>query len=57
MDMRGISDNRGGKNFISGVFVLSLSTLIVKIIGLAYKIPMMALLGAEGMAMIISSIP
>ena len=39
----------GGKNFISGVFVLSLSTLIVKIIGLAFKIPMLSLLGMEGM--------
>ena len=38
-----------GKNFISGVFVLSLSTLIVKIIGLAFKIPMLSLLGMEGM--------
>lgn len=39
----------GGKNFISGVFILSLSTLIVKIIGLAFKIPMLSLLGMEGM--------
>ena len=29
--------------------MLSLSTFIVKVIGLAYKIPMMSLLGAEGM--------
>ena len=34
---------------MSGVLVLSLSTVIVKVIGLAYKIPMIALLGAEGM--------
>lgn len=38
-----------GKGFISGVFVLSLSTLIVKIMGLAFKIPMLSLLGMEGM--------
>ena len=38
-----------GGGFISGVFVLSLSTLIVKIIGLAFKIPMLSLLGMEGM--------
>lgn len=38
-----------GGGFISGVFVLSLSTLIVKIIGLAFKIPMLRLLGMEGM--------
>ena len=34
---------------MSGVLVLSLSTVIVKIIGLAYKIPMIARLGTEGM--------
>lgn len=38
-----------GKSFISGVFVLSLSTLIVKIMGLAFKIPMLSILGMEGM--------
>lgn len=38
-----------GGGFVSGVFVLSLSTLIVKIIGLAFKIPMLHLLGMEGM--------
>lgn len=35
--------------FMSGVLVLSLSTVIVKVIGLAYKIPMISYLGAEGM--------
>ena len=35
--------------FMSGVIILSLSTLIVKIIGLAFKIPMLSLLGMEGM--------
>ncbi len=34
---------------MSGVLVLTISTVIVKIIGLAYKIPLMASLGAEGM--------
>ena len=34
---------------MSGVLVLSLSTVIVKIIGLAYKIPLLSILGAEGM--------
>ena len=38
-----------GGGFISGVFILSLSTLIVKVIGLAFKIPMLSLLGMEGM--------
>ncbi|MBO5415802.1 MAG: polysaccharide biosynthesis protein [Clostridia bacterium] len=40
---------KGESGFISGVLILSVSTFIVKLIGLAYKIPMIALLGAEGM--------
>lgn len=40
---------RNADGFMSGVLVLSISTVIVKIIGLAYKIPMIAYLGAEGM--------
>lgn len=44
------TDNRSyEKQFFSGVAVLALSTFIVKIIGLFYKIPMMAYLGSEGM--------
>ncbi len=35
--------------FMSGVLVLSLSTVIVKIIGLAVKIPLLSTLGAVGM--------
>ena len=34
---------------MSGVLLLSFSTVVVKIIGLAFKIPMMSYLGAEGM--------
>lgn len=41
------TERAGG--FMSGVIILSLSTLIVKIIGLAFKIPMLSLLGMEGM--------
>ncbi len=37
------------RDFMSGVLLLSLSTLLVKIIGLVFKIPMLSLLGAEGM--------
>ena len=37
------------RTFMSGVLVLSASTIIVKIIGLAYKIPLISILGAEGM--------
>lgn len=35
--------------FFSGVLLLSASTLLVKVIGLASKIPLIAVLGAEGM--------
>lgn len=35
--------------FLSGVLVLSLSTVLVKVVGLACKIPLIAILGAEGM--------
>ena len=35
--------------FFSGVAILTLSTVIVKVIGLLYKIPMMRILGEEGM--------
>ena len=34
---------------MSGVLVLTASTVIVKIIGLAYKIPLLSVMGAEGM--------
>ena len=44
-----IKNESGAKSFMSGVLVLSLSTLIVKVIGLAFKIPMLSFLGAEGM--------
>lgn len=37
------------KTFFSGVLLLGLSTVLVKIIGLIYKIPMLAYLGSEGM--------
>ena len=37
------------KVFLSGVLLLTLSTLLVKLIGLIYKIPMLSYLGSEGM--------
>ncbi len=40
--------SEGKGNFFSGVISLSLSAIIVKIIGLVYKIPMLKLLGSEG---------
>ena len=44
-----IADKKIGNGFLSGVFILSVSTVIVKVIGLACKIPLISLLGAEGM--------
>ncbi len=44
---RETKDGKG--NFFSGVLALSLSAIIVKLIGLIYKIPMLRLLGSEGM--------
>ncbi len=38
-----------GRVFLSGVAVLTLSTILVKVIGLLYKIPMLHFLGSEGM--------
>ena len=37
------------RTFMSGVLVLTVSTVIVKIIGLAYKIPLISILDADGM--------
>lgn len=47
--LRGGKKNERGRGFLSGVSVLTVSALIVKIIGLLYRIPMLSLLGTEGM--------
>lgn len=44
-----MNNDTQGTRFLSGVTVLTLSTVIVKIIGLVYKIPLLRILGAEGM--------
>ncbi len=38
------------KLFLSGMVIMTMSTAIVKVIGLLYKIPMLTYLGEEGMA-------
>ena len=43
------SIGKDSNGFVRGVYVLTLSTVIVKIIGLIYKIPMLKLLGGQGM--------
>ena len=49
MTDKGLDKKIRDNGFMSGVLVLSLSAVIVKIIGLIYKIPMLKLLGSEGM--------
>ena len=46
--LENITQKRKG-GFLSGVVVLTASTILVKILGLVYRIPMLRLLGAEGM--------
>ncbi len=41
--------NTTKKVFFSGVLLLTLSTVLVKVVGLFYKIPMLSYLGSEGM--------
>ena len=41
--------NTTKKVFFSGVMLLTLSTILVKVVGLFYKIPMLSYLGSEGM--------
>ena len=42
--------NTGSKQqFLGGAMALTVSTILVKVIGLVYKIPLMHCLGAEGM--------
>lgn len=47
--MKKTAEKKSGHGFLSGVLVLSCSTVLVKVLGLAYKIPMLSRLGAEGM--------
>ena len=44
-----VIEENSKKVFFSGVLLLSFSTVLVKIIGLIYKIPMLSYLGSEGM--------
>ena len=46
---KGLPQERGRSTFLSGVFWLSMSTILVKVTGLITKIPLLHLLGAEGM--------
>ena len=46
---------KGKRLFLSGFLWLSISTLSVKLLGLVYKIPMLSILGSEGMGYFNSS--
>ncbi len=39
----------GGRSFLSGVSVLTLSAVCVKVLGLFYRVPLLGVLGTEGM--------
>ena len=47
--------DRGEKKFIRGVMILTPATLLAKIIGLFYKIPLLHIVGVEGMAYFLSA--
>ncbi len=47
--MVGSAQDHTKKTFFSGVLLLTLSTVLVKVIGLFYKIPMLTYLGSVGM--------
>ena len=41
---------KAGKRYVGGMLILSASTLLCKVIGLLFKIPMLRIIGIEGMA-------
>lgn len=41
---------KAGKRYMGGMLILSVSTLLCKVIGLLFKIPMLKIIGIEGMA-------
>ena len=43
-------NNKSGNRMVSGVMLLTVSTLICKIIGLLFKIPIINIVGIDGMA-------
>ncbi len=47
--MNQAKQSKTARGFLSGVSVLTISALLVKVIGLLYRIPMLAYLGTEGM--------
>lgn len=48
--MSEISQNKKSNKILNGVVILTVANIIVKIIGLAYKIPLLRILGENGMA-------
>ena len=46
---------KNGQNFLEGAMLLTLSTLIVKVIGALFKIPLANILGGVGMSYYVSA--
>ena len=48
-----MSDNKRstGQNFLKGALVLTVANLVVKIIGAGFKIPLIGLIGDDGMGL------
>ena len=49
MSKTSVGRRERGRGFLGGVSVLTVSVLLVKVIGLLYRIPMLTYLGTEGM--------
>ena len=43
-----MSDKQEGQNFLQGTAVLAMATVLVKILGAVYKIPLYAVIGEQG---------
>ena len=43
-----MSDKQEGQNFLQGTAVLAMATVLVKILGAVYKIPLNAVIGEQG---------
>ena len=50
MPMRNPQPKTGKKRFLTGVLLLFSATFLAKLIGLFYKVPLIRIVGVEGMA-------
>ena len=47
--------SQGGQTVLQGAFILTASTIIVKVIGALFKIPLANILGGVGMSFFVSA--